>query len=370
MIINAVYTTENLNRVFKYNNAETFEKYINSLSNDINTIKNTDSQFYRIEKDFCRTENDSMSLSYNGIAHYSSSYNSSYNSIMKKLGLEQSFIILDSSGITPVFNTLFNVKYYFTKNADLYNFYETKISNEDYDIMHNPNALSLGYLSDSPSLNTKNYNSDYLNNQNILTKELAGIECFEAISFTKNGNNYSFNITNSYPVYFSIPNKQDGIEKITVNNKEVVLAEYNESCVFPIGSFAIGDSVTLSLKNSTDEFYLYCLNTDKLQKFYEIKSSQNLIITDFDEKSIVGTITAEKNSTLFTTINYNKNWKVYIDGKPVKTFKNLDAFIGVEIPQGTHTVSFKFVQTSLYLGVFISLITLFVFIIVLIKRRS
>jgi len=31
--------------------------------------------------------------------------------------------------------------------------------------MHNPYALSLGYLSDRQSLNTKNYNSDYLNNQ-------------------------------------------------------------------------------------------------------------------------------------------------------------------------------------------------------------
>jgi len=101
-----------------------------------------------------------------------------------------------------------------------------------------------------------------------------------------------------------------------------------------------------------------------------VKISGRYLITDFDEKSIVGTITAEKNNTLFTTINYNKNWKVYIDSKPVKTFKNLDAFIGVEIPQGTHTVSFKFVQTSLYLGVFISLITLFGFIIALIKRRS
>jgi len=119
VVYNSLYTVERLHKLFKYKQTSEFEEFISSVSGDVDEIQKYDDSFYRIEKDFSRSNNDSMTLGYNGIAHYSSSYNQSYNKIIRSLGILQTSISLEYKGATPVTNSLLGVKYFFSKKPEL-----------------------------------------------------------------------------------------------------------------------------------------------------------------------------------------------------------------------------------------------------------
>lgn len=368
--VNSLYTVDNLDRIFKYKDKTEFENYISSLTCDINNIKNKDKDFYRIEKDFCRTENDSMSLSYNGIAHYSSSYNASFNKAMKHMGLEQSFIILDSSGITPVFNTIFGVKYFISKNPDLYNFYEKISENSDYTIYKNPYSLPIGFLTANDITDITGFSSDYIENQNILTEKLCGISCFTKVDFKEKSNNtFEFATKDTSPLYFTIPKKQNGIKKIVVNGKKITMPKYTESCIFPLGQFENGDKISITLKKETEDFNLYSLDLSTLNELYNTLNKSGMNITKHTSTSLSGTLYAKEKGTVFTTINYDKNWHIKVNGKEVKPQKIMDAFLGFDIPKGEHQIEFIYRQDTFYIGLIISVLTLITLICIYLYKR-
>ena len=59
-------------------------------------------------------------------------------------------------------------------------------------------------------------------------------------------------------------------------------------------------------------------------------------------RKAVGTVNAEKDQVLLTTIPYDKGWKAYVDGKkvPVEAFKK--AFVSIPVTQGEHTIEFVY----------------------------
>lgn len=368
--VNSIYTVDNLDRIFKYKDKTEFEDYISSLTCDINKIKNEDKGFYRIEKDFCRTENDSMSLSYNGIAHYSSSYNASFNKAMKQMGLEQSFIILDSSGITPVFNTIFGIKYFISKNPDFYHFYEKISENDDYTTYKNPYSLPIGFLTAGDVTNVTEFSSDYIENQNILTEKLCGISCFTKVDFKKKSNiTFEFTAKDNSPLYFTLPKKQSGIKKIVVNGKKIPMPKYTESCIFPLGEFKTGDKISITLKKETDSFNLYSLNLNLLNELYKTLNESCVNVTEHKNTSLFGTLSAKEKGTVFTTINYDKNWHIKVNGKEITPKKVMDAFIGFDISEGEHKIEFIYRQDTFYIGLIISVLTLITLICIYIYKR-
>ena len=59
---------------------------------------------------------------------------------------------------------------------------------------------------------------------------------------------------------------------------------------------------------------------------------------------------------LFTSIPFDTGWKAYIDGKETDISSFKDALISIKVPEGTHTVEFKFFPKGLSIGLIISLI--------------
>ena len=81
---------------------------------------------------------------------------------------------------------------------------------------------------------------------------------------------------------------------------------------------------------------------------------------------------AAQDQTLFFSIPYDKGWKVTIDGKEAKTHKIGDAFLGVKVPSGEHTVSLKYTPPGFSIGWKVSLAAAIIFIVYIgtIKRKS
>lgn len=368
---NSYCTVHYLNDYFKYKNASEFEEYMLSLSEDIEKIKEADNGFYRIEKDFSRSMNDSMALNYNGISHYSSSYNKKYNQLARNLGLLQTHISVNYTGGTQVINTIFGIKYFFTKNPELYSEYNTLISRQNYSVMENTYFLPIGYSVNDYILEIDDFSDDYLQNQNLLTEAMCDIECFEKVTFETSSKAVDFIVSNKDAHFLATDNYKNKIVKMTVNDEEVSIPQLNNTRVYPLGKFNIGDKVSVTFKNSLSKTYLAALNMKRFNEVYKRLTESTLNVTEYFNNGLKGNINTDSDELLFTTITYDKNWKIEIDGKEVEPVLVLDTFIGVRVPEGQHEITFTYIQTSFYVGLLISFITLaVVIIVVLIKRKQ
>ncbi|MBQ8914349.1 MAG: YfhO family protein [Lachnospiraceae bacterium] len=68
-----------------------------------------------------------------------------------------------------------------------------------------------------------------------------------------------------------------------------------------------------------------------------------------------------EGNTLFTTIPYDTGWTVKIDGRE-SDYYNSNAFIGIDMEPGEHTVEMVYVPKGLYTGMIISFISWLLFI--------
>ena len=64
-------------------------------------------------------------------------------------------------------------------------------------------------------------------------------------------------------------------------------------------------------------FFVYGLDTDKFVEGYNKLNSGALNIESFTDTEITGTLNAAEDSIIYTSIPYDKGWKVTVDGKEV-----------------------------------------------------
>lgn len=95
-------------------------------------------------------------------------------------------------------------------------------------------------------------------------------------------------------------------------------------------------------------------------------------ITLFDTDRIKGSITAEKESVLFTTIPFDGGWRIYVDGEETETIKLCDYFCSAIIPEGNHEIEFIYTVPRIKFGAVLSLLSLAgaVILIYYTKRRK
>jgi hypothetical protein len=110
--------------------------------------------------------------------------------------------------------------------------------------------------------------------------------------------------------------------------------------------------------------YLFGVTLDKesFLQGYETLKANGLNVTEFDDTKIKGKINVAQDGVLYTSINYDTSWSVYIDGQKVPKADIIsignDALLGVNITAGEHTIEFKYVPDGLMLGIMISVTTL------------
>ena len=88
--------------------------------------------------------------------------------------------------------------------------------------------------------------------------------------------------------------------------------------------------------------------------FSKLKESQ-WDIKEHSDTYLKGEITAKENQIMFTTIPYEDGWRIKVDGKEVKPVKLIDSMIGINVPEGTHTVSMRFFPKYFTVGILASI---------------
>lgn len=116
-----------------------------------------------------------------------------------------------------------------------------------------------------------------------------------------------------------------------------------------------GDTLTFSFDEVADYFKVYVLDVSKLKEFR--KNKVELVIDGNLGNKIESHIEVPTSSTLFTTIPYEKGWKVKVDGKERESYKVIDTFLALDLEPGYHTITFEYHVYGLKLGILMSVIS-------------
>ena len=141
-----------------------------------------------------------------------------------------------------------------------------------------------------------------------------------------------------------------------------------------LGYHKAGDNVKIyaPIAEGTEGYvYLYAVTLDEesFEKGYQQLKADSLNVTKFEETQIEGKINVSNDGILYTSINYDSGWNIYIDGQKLTKDEIVsigdDALLGAYITKGEHTVTFKYVPQGLLLGCAISALTIVIFLLLI-----
>ncbi|MCA9766293.1 MAG: YfhO family protein, partial [Carnobacterium sp.] len=105
-----------------YVKQNSFSTYQHLLNADIETIKDKDTGFYRIEKTFSRSKNDSFQANYPSVSHFSSTFEKELPTLFGQLGLPVGDGFVSYSNGTLITDSLLGIKYYISEQNELYRY--------------------------------------------------------------------------------------------------------------------------------------------------------------------------------------------------------------------------------------------------------
>ena len=171
-------------------------------------------------------------------------------------------------------------------------------------------------------LNTKLKKDSIVDNQKSLIKNMTGIDSVFKSNKVKGIFKYRVN-------YYDINNSYYYID--VYNNKGV-----KKNILSTTKNFA-------QTKNKyNDEITYYLYDMKKIKEIYTYLQKKQIKYSYYSDSLIEGKINVDKDQIIFTSIPYDTNWDIYLDGKKVKPVKILNSLMGIEASEGNHTLKLEY----------------------------
>lgn len=328
-----------------------------------------DHSFYRIEKLKRRSKNDAAWSHYHGMSLFSSVANAGVSTFLSSLGGEKSTNSYAYYGATPLVEAIFNVRYVLSSSEKEETDLRTLVSKEDsMNLYKNKYALSLGFL--LPSTLEENWtisSSNPFSIQNSFVELATNISpLFSTVEHTISENKITIEVETDQHIYAYITSSGENFgvtyDKLDGTSDSKSFSSVKQKYIFDLGYCTAGTTIQLTAnEQSTIQGYIYALNTNNMNHFYETIKNQCMNISEYNDTHITASIDAKNDSTLFTTIPYEKGWTVFVDDVKVETFAFKDAFLAFEIEKGTHKIQFQYFPYGLKTGIGISFISILFF---------
>lgn len=393
---------------------------------DINTIRSNyqegdDELFYREAFERWYSVNDPAMYGYKGASLFSSTVDARHSAFMAGMGLLGWDIgnRYTYAETLPLSNSFLNIKYMIGRNRhpkDTNN-WEMIEQGKGLTSYKNKYYLPLGFMTDSAmeqfdyKLDENGYQiaTPFEAQQNLLTKatgvtgemfeDLTVLETenvFTGVKVTQTGQyTYTYSesphqATSSIKFVMQVPKdgvvylypKFDYIESVDVKQEGVEngtseTTETKRPFVFPVGTYKQGDKISVTVTvpvgfTSGNIALRACvLDNAPVDQAYALLNDETYDITQFDTTKIEGTITANKDGIMYTSIPYEEGWSVNVDGEPAQiTPLANNGVCGVKLSAGTHTVTFTYMPSGFVLGVCVTLGAIAVLVVLsLLERR-
>ncbi len=183
---------------------------------------------------------------------------------------------------------------------------------------------------------------------------------------------FSFTVPDENPVYLFLPiyegYRREGDILITRGNGDTYDWEFDTvyqertDCILQLGQFNAGETIRVRITPKDGEMYFasgeqffFSLNTDAVKAAMQSLQQTQMHITEFSDTSLKGTITVSDDRTLlYTSIPYDKNWRVYLDGVECETFETAEALVGAVLTVGEHEIELRYVAKEFSSGLAIA----------------
>ena len=180
--------------------------------------------------------------------------------------------------------------------------------------------------------------------------------------------------------YLYFKTGSNSVERITVsfsNGTAISQPIDTKPHVLDLGYLEKGDTISVfaPIKEGQSGYtYLYAVtvNDAEFMAGFEQLNKDSLQVEDFTETEINGTINASEDGIIYTSINYDSGWSVYIDGKKASNEDIViigEALLGVKVTKGTHEVTFKYTPQGLVLGSIVSALALITLLLLCYLKR-
>lgn len=309
----------------------------------------TEEEFFRFESTSEYTSNDGLYFGYHGINYFNSVRNIEVNKLFQNLGVTvYDKCHIELLELDPVTLSLLNVKYLYGEEIP----YFEKVKNR---LTRNPYPLSLGFMTksdikdlvldeDTPFENKRNIlgamtGLDYELYKNIPSTDFEYNEEEDYQSFTS-----SFSVDREYLLITEFEGRIyiDGVERY-LTNRYVKLEK--------------GQNVKLEYRiygeYEEDKIFAHLLDMENYRKYMEalsgtsMKSKTNTSPTTILESSI--DVEGEYDY-LYTSIEYEKGMRVFVDGKEITPDVILGTLIGLPLEEGTHDIKITYIPRGLNTG--------------------
>lgn len=341
---------------------------------------------YRMEKIEPLTANDSLLLSYKGVSHFLSTTNGNVITFLKNLGLTGNNINIEYAiSNSELINSILGIKYVYSKN-ELFGKYE-KIDESDLKLKThvyiNPSYLSFGYMVSNNVLNYKNNNLNVYEYQNYILNLFSNNDqkYFSEIKLLNDNGYYTEEDVDRIFILTNAKKNKDEIIDVLLNGniyKEFIFENINLEIPYNKRYRITFNKKPNDLEISDDELKpvsnikvkAYKFNIDLFNNDINKLKDEQLNITKMNKDYLEGNINVLDDGMFFTTIPYEKGWKIYVDGKLVKYQKLLDTFIGFDLKKGEHNIKFKYETPYFKTGIIVSITSLIGLILCLIMNKK
>lgn len=390
------------NYVGDYSAFQTVKKQLDETNND---------KFYRMELSYLRTRMDPCWYNYNGISTFSSMAYEKVSALQRKLGMFGNNInSYTYYPQTPIYNAMFSLKYLVNNTTtDVFadsSLYNSLFTYDKYTAYENKFSLPLAYGVDTSVANWEWSLSDPLEVQNDLFERATGVadalvkmypkeisnsnvEKFtqplnsEIFSFKKTSSDgvdgsstFVFEAEKDGNVYLYVTTAEgdkSGTMTVSKQNGQSISQDLSKGYILDIGNVKKGERFTaivpISTENGMLTFHAYYVDNEAFAKGYEKLKNSSLNYTNVTDTCVEGGFIANGTQLLMTSIPYDSGWTIYIDGNKIAKediVKIGDAFIGVNVTDGYHSLKMTYTPTGYKVGVLISLVTAVILLAVIV----
>lgn len=364
-----------------------FRDHLDKLTPVVDRLIEEDPGFYRAEKMSHRKTNDNMALGLYGVSGSTSTLNADTIKLLANYGIASKSHWSKYIGGTPVFDSLFGIKYLICEAGDhASELYEYRFgSYGGISVYENPYAMSIaaGVNEELAKLDISSDDSIYKTPFEIMNAtvgamlgDASGTELFKTIpsdavdysgctvSMVNGNTKYKkinedgtatvtirFTATNSDKVYMFIPATTKNECKLYVNESSSGTYFGNESCcIVELGSFSAGETVSVKLELQKESVYLgsgcdyfATLDLDAFREIMPRLQTSSFDINTHSEDTLIGTIHILPGQELvYTSIPYDKGWVVTANGQEIETFEILGGLTAFRLDAGSYNLEMKY----------------------------
>lgn len=356
----------------------------------VELINDRDKSFFRMENLTPRQQNDSMQYAYNGVTHYSSAGMTYVRYFLQKLGFnDDSLYTHYGADNTKLADAILGIKYLISDGSvRIHSEYTPSDDDTAEFVYQNPAALPVAIgvnkyvpptAKDVAGLNPFRLQEDIISRITGQSEEVFLAAHSSSEEYFDKGNKcckYIVSPITDGELYMYVEGIGEYSQGLSVMVNDEFKCSYGNKAsmkVLNLGEYKAGDTVTVDVMGDTPEAILGKA-VFVTEDFRVIEDCYHKLASQFtDVKRLSSShlqITAGDCTGLFMTIPYETGWKVSVDGINTTPYMVYDALMYVPINSTAekHIIDMKFTPEGFNVGLIISIITLGVIILMLLRN--